>query len=164
MKNNILINYKPINFLKQNIFILLKVISVFIAGWFLLYILSTETKRGLITSNLNVGVIVLAIVIAIVSIQSYVNKDIYIYRVEIISDYIDIYWQERRLFEKISTKMNTIEVKILPSGKNTPVLQIIMKNENKIIKLKQTYYPGWDKNTMDIFCKKIEELKNNLSI
>ena len=79
----------------------------------------------------------------------------YIYQVLIFKETLIFKWQELKLFKEASVPIKDIVVKIKPSGKNTPYLEIKLQEQI----LRQTFYPGWNKETMEDFVKKIDDLK-----
>ncbi|MBP7261558.1 MAG: hypothetical protein KBB37_09755 [Bacteroidia bacterium] len=94
------------------------------------------------------------IVIAVTLLQTLFNR-VYIYSVIQNGGQLTIRWQELKLFKEITLPIENISVQLMPSGKNTPYLKVKLKDGDSITTLNQTYYPGWDRNTMECFIQKI---------
>ena len=155
MKNNALVNYVPINFYKNLLGVLIKVFLVFLVGWGIFYAISNKTRKEYIESHLFLTCLIFFIVITIALLQTWFNSKVYIYQITKDGDMLLIKWQEQRLFKEASISIKDIKVRMQPSGKNTPYLEINLQT----VILKQTYYPGWDKEIMTSFINKINELK-----
>lgn len=155
MNSNILVDYTPINFYKNLFAVFIKVFLVFLGGWVLFYVLSNETSKEYFKRHSLLAIIIFFIVITIALLQTWFNSKVYIYQVLIFKETLIFKWQELKLFKEASVPIKDIVVKIKPSGKNTPYLEIKLHEEI----LRQTFYPGWNKETMEDFVKKIDELK-----
>lgn len=155
MKNNILVNYAPINFYKSLLGVFIKVFLVFFVGWLVFYAISNDTRREYLKSHLLLTVIIFLSIALIAILQTWFNSKIYIYQVTTDEDNLKFKWQELKIFKEASVSIKDVTVKLKPSGKNTPYLEVKFKTEL----LKQTYYPGWNKETMTNFVNKINELK-----
>ncbi|MBL0135738.1 MAG: hypothetical protein IPP79_18055 [Chitinophagaceae bacterium] len=51
--------------------------------------------------------------------------------------------------------LQLVNSKLVPSGKNTPYLKIVISSAGETIVLKQTYFPKWTKEVMDKVIKDI---------
>lgn len=107
--------------------------------------------------NYFIIVVVFCIVIAITLLQAFLNR-VYIYSVIQNGGQLTIRWQELKVFKEITLPIENISVQLMPSGKNTPYLEIKLNDGKAITKLNQTYYPGWDSNTMRSFIQKIKQI------
>ena len=105
-----------------------------------------------------IGVIFLT-VIAITILQTLLNR-VYIYSVIQNGGQITIRWQELKTYKEITLPIENISVQLMPSGKNTPYLRVKLKDGNSTTILNQTFYPGWDRNTMESFIQKIKQIPN----
>lgn len=161
MKNNILINYVPINFYKSLFGVFIKVFLVFLVGWFIFYAISNSARKEYLEKNLLFTGLIFFIVIMIALIQTWFNSKIYVYQVLKNDDNLIFKWQELKLFKEVSIPIKDVTVTVQPSGKNTPYLEIKLYKNSKTEILKQTYYPGWNKETMTSFVNSINELKTN---
>ncbi len=155
MKNDILVNYTPINFYKILFGIFTKVFFVFLAGWILFYAISNNTRKEYLKGHILMTCIIFLIVITIALLQTWINSKIYIYQITRNDNTLTFKWQELKLFKEESLPIKDVVVKVKPSGKNTPYLEVKLKT----VILKQTYYPGWSKKTMIDFMNKVTELK-----
>lgn len=161
MKTEYLINYKPINFIFQFIILALKITLVFFAGFFLFYLFSTDSKRLLISSRFDVFGYVYLGVLVLALFQTWVNSSIYIYQVKVCNEVLLVKWQDRNKFKEISLDINNVNAQIMPSGKNTPYLNLKLNDGNNSIELKQTYYPRWNKRTMEKFVLELKIIKES---
>jgi len=155
MNNNTLVNYAPINFYKNFFGVLVKVFLVFFAGWVIFYAISNQTRREFIEKHLLLTCLIFFILITIALLQTWFNSKVYIYQIIRDEESLIIKWQESRLYKEVSIPIKDIKVKLQPSGKNTPYLEVNLQT----VILKQTYYPGWNKETMTNLVNKIRELK-----
>lgn len=155
MKSNILVDYTPINFYKSLLGVFIKVFIVFLVGWLVFYTISDNIKKEYVKSHILLAGLLFIILITIALLQTWFNSKIYIYQIISVEDKLTFKWQELKLFKEMSVPIKDVVVKMKPSGKNTPYLEINLQT----LILKQTYYPGWNKETMTNFIDKINELK-----
>lgn len=145
MNNEILVSFTPINFYKGILFVVIKVIGVFCIGAFLFFILSDSNKRSIFIGNVHILLIVFCVFIFLAGLQTFINGRVYIYSVILNGDRIYFEWQDFNRFKNQSCFISDIDVLIKPAGKNSPYLQIVLKNTDEgCIILNQTYYPKWD--------------------
>ncbi len=156
MKNDTIISYAPLNFYKCSIWLFAKILLVYTVGLILFFITSTNYKGNPLYLF---AFVILAALISTV-LQAWLNN-IYIYEVVFYDNLVTLKWQELNLFKEETVHIDNIRVKLKPSGKNTPYLEIALKLNNKEKILKQTYYTGWNKNTMQDFISSINKLKND---
>lgn len=155
MKNSYFVNYAPINFYKSLFGVFIKVFLVFFIGWLIFFIISNGTIKEYLINHLLFTSLIFIVAISIALLQNWFNSKIYIYQVLKEEDKLIIKWQELKKFREVSIPIKEVTVQLQPSGKNTPYLEVRFKTTI----LKQTYYPGWDKETMTIFVNKINKFK-----
>lgn len=158
MKNKI-IDYSPLNFYKTLFWQFTKVLTIFIIAWMILYELSNESKKNYMAENFIIIGVIFFIVIAITILQTLFNR-VYIYSVIQNGGQITIKWQELKLFKEITLPIENISVQLMPSGKNTPYLEVKLKDDSAMTILNQTYYPGWSRNTMESFMQEIKQIQS----
>lgn len=156
LKNKTILHYTPLNFYKSSIGLFIKILLVFTAAFIFVVITSANHRSNHL---LLFGFVILGALI-ITLLQTWLNN-VYIYEVILNDNLITLKWQELKLFKEETVNIDNITVKLKPSGKNTPYLEIVLKINNKEKILKQTYYPGWNKNTMQDFISSINKLKND---
>lgn len=88
-------------------------------------------------------------------LQTWFNGMVYIYQIDIVDNTIKFKWQDRTSFKEIVVPLQSVNSKLVPSGKNTPYLKIVISSVGETIVLKQTYFPKWTKEVMDKVIKDI---------
>lgn len=81
---------------------------------------------------------------------------VYIYQIDIVNNTIKFKWQDRTSFKEIVVPLQSVNSKLVPSGKNTPYLKIVISGAGETIVLKQTYFPKWTKEVMNRVIKDIQ--------
>lgn len=159
MENNALISYAPINFYRHRLGVFIKILAVFVAAWLVFYATANHATREYIHNHPLITVLIFFIITTIALLQMWVGEKVYIYNIAKNENIITFKWQEFRTFNEISLPIEDVIVKLQPSGKNTPYLEIKLKQHAKTQILKQIYYPGWNKETMANFVRNINECK-----
>ena len=158
MRNEPLVNNKPIKFIRECAFLAMKVFFAFLSGWALFFILSDDNRKSYILNHTLLSILLILGMVILAVVQSWYYSNIYIYEVNVDDSLIEIKWQDRTKFKEVRTAVKNVKAMLKPSGKDTPYLQIIINENTPPIVLNQTTYPGWSRSDMERFIKVLSEI------
>jgi len=159
--DEILVDFRPINFYKEIAYLLLKVIFFFVGGWLLFFVTSDEEGSVYLKTHIGFTLICFSLFLLIAVIQTWVYGKVYIYKLIVKDELINIKWQEWKAFKEITVSTKMVNANLVPSGKDNPYMQLDIIDGNRVIKLKQSLSPPeWNRKFMENIILKISNAKN----
>src|ERR1035437_6687953 len=108
--DEILIDYKPINFYRKLGSLLLKVTLFFGAGWILFFVTSDEERSSYLKSHIGFTLFGFLLFLLIASIQVWFYGKAYIYKLSIKDGLVNLKWQEWKKFKEITVPIKFVNV------------------------------------------------------